>query len=134
MSSVFVRDDGRAVVPRAGSVLLVETVRKTGLDEAISVALAPWRKPRAVHDPGKLLVDLALAVALGGDCLTDNGMLRAEPGVFGPVASYPTVSRLIDTLATARARRWPPSAPHDLKCANGPGGWPASGHQTPVGR
>lgn len=27
-------------------------------------------------------------------------MLRAEPGVFGPVASDPTVSRLIDTLAT----------------------------------
>lgn len=28
-------------------------------------------------------------------------MLRVEPGVFGPVASDPTVSRLIDTLATA---------------------------------
>ncbi|WP_381802773.1 hypothetical protein [Streptomyces niveus] len=28
---VLVRDDGRAVVPAAGSVLLVETVRKTGL-------------------------------------------------------------------------------------------------------
>lgn len=28
-------------------------------------------------------------------------MLRAEPTVFGPVASDPTVSRLIDTLATA---------------------------------
>jgi hypothetical protein len=46
-------------------------------------------------------VDLALAVALGGDCLTDIALLRAEPGVFGPVASDPTVSRLIDTLASA---------------------------------
>ncbi|MEO3766761.1 IS1380 family transposase [Streptomyces sp. B5E4] len=97
---VLVRDDGRAAVSQAGSVLLVETVRKTGLDQAISAALAPWRKPRAVHDPGKILVDLALAVALGGDCLADIAMLRAEPAVFGPVASDPAVSRLIDTLAT----------------------------------
>ncbi|WP_055524839.1 IS1380 family transposase [Streptomyces graminilatus] len=98
---VLVRDDGRAVVSQAGSVLLVETVRKIGLDQAISAALAPWRRPRAVHDPGKMLVDLALAVAIGGDCLADVAMLRAEPGVFGPVASDPTVSRLIGTLAAS---------------------------------
>ncbi|WP_185014533.1 IS1380 family transposase [Streptomyces sp. AK010] len=98
---VLVRDDGRAVVSQAGSVLLVETVRKIGLDQAISAALTPWRRPRAVHDPGKLLMDLALAVALGGDCLADVAMLRAEPGVFGPVASDPTVSRLIGTLAAS---------------------------------
>ncbi|WP_411153339.1 IS1380 family transposase [Streptomyces sp. A30] len=90
---------GRGVVSQAGGVLLVETVRKTGLDQAISAALAPWRKPRAVHDPGKVLLDVALAVALGGDCLADVGMLRAEPAVFGPVAFDPTVSRLIDALA-----------------------------------
>ncbi|MDO0934786.1 IS1380 family transposase [Streptomyces sp. DG2A-72] len=98
---VRVQDDGRQVVSQAGSVLLVETVRKTGLDQAISRALAPWRKPRAVHDPGKILLDVALAVALGGDCLADVAMLRAEPAVFGPVASDPTVSRLIDTLAAS---------------------------------
>ncbi|GGR65589.1 IS1380 family transposase [Streptomyces aurantiogriseus] len=92
---------GRGVVAQAGSVLLVETVRKSGLDAAISAGLTPWRKPRAVHDPGKILLDVALAVALGGDCLADVGMLRAEPGVFGPVASDPTVSRLIDTLAAS---------------------------------
>ncbi|GAA3486539.1 IS1380 family transposase [Streptomyces cremeus] len=90
---------GRAVVSQAGGVLLVETVRKSGLDTAISAALAPWRKSRAVHDPGKVLLDVALAVAHGGDCLADVGMLRAEPAVFGPVASDPTVSRLADTPA-----------------------------------
>ncbi|MGW8703329.1 transposase, partial [Streptomyces eurythermus] len=79
----------------------VETVRKAGLDTAISAALTPWRKPRAVHDPGKILLDVALAVALGGDCLADVAMLRAEPAVFGPVASDPTVSRLIGTLAAS---------------------------------
>ena len=92
------------MVSQAGGVLLVETIRKTGLDQAISAALAPWRKPRAVHDPGKILLDVALAVALGGDCLADVGMLRAEPAVFGPVASDPTVSRLIDTLAAGGKR------------------------------
>uniref|UniRef100_UPI003FA35402 IS1380 family transposase n=1 Tax=Streptomyces luteogriseus TaxID=68233 RepID=UPI003FA35402 len=97
----LVRDDGRAVVSQAGSVLLVETVRKIGLDQAISAALTPWRRPRAVHDPGKMLVDLALAVALGGDCLADIALLRSEPAAFGPVASDPTVSRLIDTLAAS---------------------------------
>jgi hypothetical protein len=56
---VRVQEDGRAVVSQAGSVLLVETIRKTGLDQAVSAALAPWRKSRAVHDPGKILVDLA---------------------------------------------------------------------------
>ncbi|GGY13984.1 hypothetical protein GCM10010358_77770 [Streptomyces minutiscleroticus] len=60
---------GRGVVSQARGVLLVETVRKTGLDQAISVVLAPWCKSRAVHDPGKVLLDAALAVALGGDCL-----------------------------------------------------------------
>ncbi|MEV0743558.1 IS1380 family transposase [Streptomyces sp. NPDC050549] len=92
---------GRGAVSQAGGVLLTETVRKTGLDGAISAALAPWRRPRAVHDPGKIVLDVALAVALGGDCLADVGMLRAEPSVFGPVASDPTVSRLVDQLAAA---------------------------------
>lgn len=96
---VRVEGGGRGVVAQAGAVLLVETVRKSGLDTAISAALAPWRKPRDVHDPGKVLLDVALAVALGGDCLADIGMLRAEPDVFGPVASDPTISRLVDALA-----------------------------------
>jgi hypothetical protein len=101
---VRVSGGGRGVVSQAGGVLLVETARRTGLASGLSVALAPWRKPRAVHDPGKILLDLALAVALGGDCLADVAMLRSEPGMFGPVASDPTVSRLVDTLAAAGPR------------------------------
>jgi hypothetical protein len=95
---------GRGVVSQAGAVLLVETARKTGLDAAMSAALEPWRKPRAVHDPGKILLDVALAVALGGDCLADVALLRAEPAVFGPVASDPTVSRLVGQLASGGKR------------------------------
>ncbi|MGW6769697.1 transposase, partial [Streptomyces sp. NPDC055037] len=101
---VRVAGGGSGTVSQAGAVLLVETVRKSGLDTAISTALAPWRKPRAVHAPGKVLLDVALATALGGDCLADVAMLRAEHDVFGPAASDPTVSRLIGVLAAAGPR------------------------------
>jgi len=36
---------------------------RTGLGQATSAALVPWSKPRAVHDPGKALLDAAIAVA-----------------------------------------------------------------------
>lgn len=58
-------------------------------------------KTWAVHDRGKVLPDLLVPVAPGGDRLADIGMLRAEPAVFGPVASDPTVSRLVGTLAAS---------------------------------
>jgi len=90
---------GSAAVGQAGGVLLIETVRTSGLDRSLRAAMTPWRKPLAVHDPAKIMLDLAVALALGGDCLADVDLLRAEPGVFGRVASDPTVSRLIDTLA-----------------------------------
>jgi hypothetical protein len=61
--------------------------------------------PRAVHDPAKILLDLAITVALGGDCAADIALLRSQPGVFGLVASDPTVSRVIDDLADAGAGR-----------------------------
>jgi Transposase DDE domain group 1 len=88
-------------VGAAGGVLLTETVAAAGLDAALSAALASWRKPLAVHDPGKVVLDLALALALGGDCLADIAVLRAEPGIYGRVASDPTVSRTLDALAAA---------------------------------
>src|SRR3954449_7677967 len=56
------------VVSSAGMVLLVEAVAVSGLDAALSRELARWRKPTAVHDPAKILVDLALVLAAGGDC------------------------------------------------------------------
>lgn len=76
---------GHGAVSQAGPVLPAETVRKSGLDAAISAAPAPWRKPRAVHDPGEILLDMAPAVALGRDCLSDVGMLRAEIKAKNPL-------------------------------------------------
>jgi hypothetical protein len=90
---------GSGVVSHAGAVLLVDTVRAAGLDRALSAGLEPWRKPTAVHDPAKILLDLVVSLAVGGDCLADIAVLRGAPSVFGPVASDPTVSRLIATLA-----------------------------------
>ena len=96
---VRVDTSATAAVGQAGGVLLIRTVAVTGLDRALSAALARWRKPLAVHDPGKIITDLALSLALGGDCLADLAVLRAEPGVYGRVASDPTVSRTIAALA-----------------------------------
>ena len=84
---------------QAGALLLTQALRVTGLDRGLSAGLARWRPARAVHDPGKIVADLAVMLALGGDCLADIAMLRAEPGLFGPVASDPVVSRLVSGLA-----------------------------------
>jgi hypothetical protein len=80
-------------------MMLLQTAAASGLAARLSHALAPWRPARSVHDPGKAVLDLAVAIALGGDCLADVAVLRAQPEVFGLVASDPTISRLVDTLA-----------------------------------
>jgi hypothetical protein len=118
---------GSSVVPNAGAVVLLRTAEAVGLAAALSDAVGPWRRPLARHDPGKILLDLAVNLAVGGDCLADLAQLRSAPEVFGPVASDPTVSRLIDTLAAdapaalaaiasaravARARAWALAGEH----------------------
>jgi hypothetical protein len=90
---------GESLVSHAGGALLAEAARRSGLAKELSVRLGPWRRPLATHDPGKIVLDLAVAVALGGDAACDIAVLRAQPGVFGLVASDPTVSRLIARLA-----------------------------------
>jgi hypothetical protein len=112
---------GSMIVSQAGGLVLTETIAVVGLDRALSESLARWRLPLAIHDPGKVIADLAVTLALGGDCLADIALVRAEPGVYGLVASDPTVSRTITRLAadapaalaaiaaaraTARARAW----------------------------
>lgn len=96
--------DGRGLVSQAGAVLLWETMRVTGLARSLSENLARWRAPRAVHDPGKIVTDLAAALALGGDCLADIAVLRDQPELAGPVASDPVVSRLLTALAADEKR------------------------------
>jgi hypothetical protein len=88
-----------SLISSAGGVLVCESVRVAGLRRGLSSALAPWRSDRARHDPGKVLLDLATAVALGGDCVADLAVVRSQPDLFGSVASDPTVSRVIAALA-----------------------------------
>jgi hypothetical protein len=101
---ITVSADGTGIVSHAGGVLLTQALRATGLDQGLTAALGRWRPGRAVHDPGKIIADLAVTLALGGDCLADIGMLRAEPALFGPVASDPVVSRLVSRLAADAPR------------------------------
>jgi hypothetical protein len=96
--------DGSGLAGQAGGILLARTASVSGLRQAPSDGLARWRAPRAVHDPGKIVLDLAVAVALGGDCLAGVAAVRAQPASFGPVASDPVVSRLVTALAAGCPR------------------------------
>ena len=96
--------DGKGLVSQAGGLLLAEALQVTGLGQGLSGALTRWRAPRAVHDPGKIIADLAMALGLGGDCLADVAVLRAQPELAGPVASDPVISRLISALAADAPR------------------------------
>ncbi len=91
---IVVSADGSGIVSQAGALLLTQVLRVTGLGRQLSAGLVRWRAPRAIHDPGKIVADLAVALALGGDCLADVAVLRAEPELFGPV-----ISRLVSQLA-----------------------------------
>jgi hypothetical protein len=117
----MVSADGTGIISQAGGLLLARTLRVTGLDRGLDAALERWRPARAAHSSGKIVTDLAVALALGGDCLADVAMLRSQPELFGPVAPDPVVSRLVARLAgdapralkairaaraTARARAW----------------------------
>ena len=118
--------DGRGLVSQAGAVLLWETMRVTGLGRGLSESLARWRAPRAVHDPGKIVADLAAAVALGGDCLADIAVLREQPALAGPVASDPVVSRLVSALADDAPRALKQSGRRGRPRGSGPGRWPGT--------
>jgi hypothetical protein len=126
---VAVSADGRGLVSQAGSVLLWETMRVTGLGRGLSQSLARWRAPRAVHDPGKVIADLAAAVALGGDCLADIAVLREQPQLAGPVASDPVVSRLVGTLAGDLPRA--PKAVRSARAAARERAWALAGDAAP---
>lgn len=113
----LVLDSGReSLVSSSGALLLRETIAAAGLDRGLSAGLSPWRRDRGMHDPGKVLLDVATAIAFGGDCLADLAAVRAQPAVFGPVASDPTVSRVFAALAAD-----PDAAVAAIRAARGAG-------------
>ena len=89
------------LVSTAGGALLVETARATGADRGLLAALAAFEPARVRHRAGKVVLDLATAVAAGGTCLSDVALVRAQQPLFGPVAAEATVWRAVDRLAAA---------------------------------
>jgi len=94
--------DGKGIAAHAGTRLLAEMAEFTGLSGALSEALAPTVRRTRRHDPGRVLLDIALTLADGGDCLSDLSVLRDQPAVFGSVASTPTASRVVDSVDADR--------------------------------
>lgn len=75
-SSLVLDPVRESLVCSSGAVLLCAVIRAGGLDRGLSAALSRWRADRAVHDPGRVLLDVVTAVALGGDCLADIAAVR----------------------------------------------------------
>ncbi len=108
---VEIAADGDGLVSRSGTALVAELSDRIGLTAALSQSLLDTRERAGGHDPGRVLRDLALTLADGGDCVCDLGALRHQPELFGPVASNATAWRAIeracgrvDDLREARAR------------------------------
>jgi Transposase DDE domain group 1 len=78
--TVEVTADAEGIVSHAGAHLLAELADRVGLTAALSAAMAPTRERRSAHDPSVVLRDLVLAIADGGDCVTDLGVLRNQEG------------------------------------------------------
>lgn len=116
--ALSVTADGKGIAAHAGTRLLAEMADFTGVTAALSEALAPTVRRSRRHDPGRVLLDMALTLADGGDCLSDLSVLRDQPSLFGSVASTPTAFRVIDSVdadrlgavrvarAQARERAW----------------------------
>jgi hypothetical protein len=82
-------------VSHAGTRLLADLADVTTLSGELSEALAGTRGPRPRHDPGRVLVDLAVAIADGAEAICDIAVLADQPTLFGPVASDSTCWRLL---------------------------------------
>ena len=106
-------DGDQNTVSHAGAVLLGECADRLGLTGALSVGLGGLRQRRGGHDRGRVVRDLAVMLADGGDALCDLRTLRDQPALFGAVALDATAWRvidaicehgLLDALRSARAR------------------------------
>ena len=98
--TVEVTSDGEGLVSHAGSALLAQVADKLGLTRALSLRLAGIKRRRRRHDPGRVIRDLAVMLADGGECVSDLGAVRDQHALFGKVASDSTAFRVIDRIAS----------------------------------
>jgi Transposase DDE domain group 1 len=125
--TVEVRADGAGLVSHAGTALLARVADKLGLSKALSVRLAVLKRRRRGHDPGRVIRDLAVMLAGGGECVSDLGAVRDQRALFGAVASDATAFRVIDKVAGERllgscAPRTPGRASGSGSCVARPSG------------
>jgi hypothetical protein len=93
---------GTGVVSHAGLALLRGVADRTGLTGGLSEALASGRL--VVHDRGRVLADLACAIADGAEVISDFRVLGDQGELLGPVASVPTAWRTLEEIASGGAR------------------------------
>ena len=115
---LLVTVDGKNVGGHAGSRLLCDLADELGLTDGLSAAMAPTKQRRRGHDRGRVLVDLAVMLADGGEAISDLVVLRDQPNLFGEVASVATAWRTLEAVeentlariasarAAARKRAW----------------------------
>jgi len=96
--TVEVTADGEGVVSHAGAALLAETADRIGLTDALAKGLAPMRERRGAHNPGRVVRDLAVMLASGGEHLSDLAAVRDQEPLFGAVASDATAWRAVDAI------------------------------------
>jgi hypothetical protein len=89
-------------VSHAGTRLLADLADVTTLTAELSEALTGVRGKRPRHAPGRVLVDLAVAIADGAEAISDIAVLADQPALFGPVASDSTCWRLLEALDERR--------------------------------
>ena len=93
---------GQGVVSHAGLALLRHLADKTGLTGGLARALATARL--LVHDRGRVLADLACAIADGAQVISDFRVMGDQGELFGLVASVPTVWRTLAEITRGGAR------------------------------
>lgn len=86
------------LMSHAGLVPLTRLLNSLGFRQLAEDRLGQFVPATATHRPGKMISDLVLTLAAGGEHVTDADQLRVAPGVFGPVASESTFSRFFARL------------------------------------
>ncbi len=115
---VAVEPGGTGVVAHVGLHALGQFADRLGLGDALSSHI-PWAgNGLPVHDRGKVLVQMALVLAGGGESCLDIEHLRSGPDLFGSVPSDTTVTRtfheitpqthaaLLEAISEVREQVW----------------------------
>ena len=115
---VSVESGGHGVATHVGLHALGALADQLGLATSLSSRIAPRGERAPLHDRGKVLVQMALVLAGGGESCADIEHLRVQEEMFGSVPSDSTVFRtlhefdaqqrreLLSALAEVRAKVW----------------------------